>query len=112
MKKIYQKIVESFRNDTLSVLATIIKQAGPSPRGIGTKCLIMQDGSFIGTIGGGVVEAKTINAAMKVFDTGIPVRLSFSLKGSDVADTDMLCGGDMEVFLEPVSPKFKLSFNN
>jgi xanthine dehydrogenase accessory factor len=106
MKKIYQKIVESFRNDTLSVLATIIKQAGPSPRGIGTKCLIMQDGSFIGTIGGGVVEAKTINAAMKVFDTGIPVRLSFSLKGSDVADTDMLCGGDMEVFLEPVSPKY------
>ncbi len=106
MKEIYQKIVELFRNDTLSVLATIIKQAGPSPRGIGTKCLIMQDGSFIGTIGGGIVEAKTIKAAMKVFDTGIPLRLSFSLKGSDVADTDMLCGGDVEVFLEPVSPKY------
>lgn len=106
MKKIYQKIVESFQNDTSSVLATIIEQAGPSPRGIGTKCLIMQDGSFIGTIGGGVVEAKTISAAMKVFDTGIPVRLSFSLKGSDVADTDMLCGGDMQVFLEPVSAKY------
>jgi xanthine dehydrogenase accessory factor len=106
MKEIYQKIVELFHNDTLSVLATIIRQSGPSPRGIGTKCLIMQDGSFIGTIGGGVVEAKTIKAAMKVFDTGIPVRLTFSLKGSDVADTDMLCGGDMEVFLEPVAPKY------
>jgi len=65
----------------------------------------MQDGSFIGTIGGGVVEAKTIKEAMKVFDTGIPLRLSFSLAGSDVAGTDRLCGGDMEIFLEPISPK-------
>ena len=106
MKEIYSKIVELFHNDSFSVLATIIKQAGPSPRGIGTKCLIMQDGSFIGTIGGGIVEAKTIEAAGKVFDTRIPLRLTFSLKGSDVADTDMLCGGDVEVFLEPVSPKY------
>jgi xanthine dehydrogenase accessory factor len=106
MKEIYQKIVELLYNDTLSVLATIIKQAGPSPRGIGTKCLIIQDGSFTGTIGGGVIEAKTIKEAIKVFDTAIPIRLAFTLKGSDVEDTDMLCGGDMEVFLEPVSPKY------
>jgi xanthine dehydrogenase accessory factor len=106
MKEIYQKIVELLYSNTLSVLATIIKQAGPSPRGIGTKCLIMQDGSFTGTIGGGVIEAKTIKEAKKVLDTGIPLRLTFTLKGSDVEDTDMLCGGDVEVFLEPVSPKY------
>ncbi len=105
MKEIYPRIIELFHNDRFSVLATIIKQAGPSPRGIGTKCLIMEDGSFTGTIGGGIVEAKVITEAAKVFDTGMPVRLPFSLKGSDVSDTDMLCGGDLEVFLEPVSPK-------
>ena len=106
MKEIYQKIVELLHKDTLSVLATIIRQAGPSPRGVGAKCLIMHDGSFIGTVGGGIVEAKIIQAAKKVLNTGLPLRLSFSLRASDVAETDMLCGGDMEVFLEPVSPTF------
>jgi len=106
MKEIYPKIIELFHDDRFSVLATIIRQAGPTPRGIGTKCLIMEDGSFDGTIGGGIIEANVIAGAAEVFDKGLPVRLSFSLDGSDVAETDMLCGGDVEVFLEPVSPKY------
>ena len=105
MKEIYPKIIELFQDDRFSVLATIIRQAGPTPRGVGTKCLIMEDGSFKGTIGGGIIEAKVIAGAAEVFDKGMPVRLSFTLDGSDVAETDMLCGGDVEVFLEPVSPK-------
>lgn len=105
MKEIYQRIIELIRTDTPSVLATIIMQAGSSPRGAGTKCLIMQDGSFIGTVGGGIVEAKTIQAAGKVLDTGVPLRLKFDLNDTDMSGTDMLCGGDLEIFLEPVSPK-------
>jgi len=105
MRNIYTKLVEKYKNGHLAVLATIIKQAGPSPRGIGTKFLILDDGSFTGTIGGGVLEAQTIQEARKVFETGLPVRLEFSLKGADVADTDMLCGGDVEVFLEPMPSK-------
>lgn len=104
MKDIYLKIIELIEKGHFSVLATIIRQAGPSPRGVGTKCLIMEDGSFIGTIGGGILEAQTLKEAENVFDSGLPFRLSFSLKGSDVADTDMLCGGNVEVFLELISP--------
>ena len=105
MKDIYLKIIELIEKSRFSVLVTIIRQAGPSPRGVGTKCLIMEDGSLIGTIGGGILEARTLKEALNVFDSGLPFRLSFSLKGSDVADTDMLCGGDVEVFLELISPK-------
>jgi xanthine dehydrogenase accessory factor len=105
MKDIYRKLTEMQEKSRLSVLATIIKQEGPSPRGIGTKCLILDDGSFEGTIGGGVLEAQTLQAARKVFKTGLPIRLAFSLKGVDVAGTDMLCGGDVEVFLEPIPLK-------
>jgi xanthine dehydrogenase accessory factor len=105
MKDIIQKLAEQFAKHRFSVLATIIKQAGPTPRGIGTKCLILDDGSLVGTIGGGILEAQTVDEARKVFDSQLPIRLEFSLKGLDVADTDMLCGGDVEVFLEPVSPK-------
>jgi xanthine dehydrogenase accessory factor len=105
MREMYEKFVEMYQNDRFGVLATIIKQAGPTPRGIGTKCLILDDGSFTGTIGGGVLEAQTLEEAKKVFKTGLPIRLEFSLKGADVADTDMLCGGDVDVFLEPMPSK-------
>ena len=105
MKEIYVKLLEMFEKNCFTVLATIIQQAGPSPRGIGTKCLIMEDGSIAGTIGGGALEAETLAEASRVFESGLPRQLHFSLTGQDVEDTDMLCGGEMAVFLEPVSPQ-------
>ncbi|MBW1783970.1 MAG: XdhC family protein [Deltaproteobacteria bacterium] len=102
MEEIFKALDRLFDEGRSAVLATIIQQAGPSPRGIGTKCLIMDDGSIVGTIGGGILEARTLDKARQVFDTGLPVRLYFSLKGKDVAETEMLCGGQVEVFLEPV----------
>ena len=103
MKEIFEKLDQLFEEDGSAVLATIILQAGPSPRGTGAKCLIMDDGSFIGTIGGGILEARTLEKAGEVFDDNLPVRLYFSLEGTDVAETEMLCGGRVEVFLEPIS---------
>ena len=103
MKEIIETIDQLFERGRSAVLATIIRQAGPSPRGIGTKCLIMDDGSFIGTVGGGILEARTLEKAGEIFDDGLPVRLYFSLEGTDVAETEMLCGGQVEVFLEPIS---------
>lgn len=104
MKDLYSLILESLKQGRTSALATIIKQAGPSPRGIGAKCLIFEDGSIAGTIGGGLLEGQTLKEAGKVFETGIPLRLSFYLKGTDVAQSDMLCGGEVDVFIEPLWP--------
>jgi len=103
MDEIYEAIEDLFDEGRSGVMATIIRQAGPSPRGIGTKCLIRDDGSFIGTVGGGILEARTLKEAQQVLETGLPIRLHFSLDGTDVAETDMLCGGRVEVFLEPVA---------
>ena len=105
MQNIYAKIVELFEKNRFSVLATIIQHTGSSPRGSGTKFLIMEDGSFVGTIGGGIVEAQVLEEARKIFTTHSPMRLSFFFDGADVAATEMLCGGNVELFLEPVSPK-------
>ena len=103
MDDIYRAIQRLFEEGRSGVLATIIQQAGPSPRGTGTKCLIKDDGSFVGTVGGGILEAETLNQARAVLDARLPIRLHFSLDGKDVAETDMLCGGQVEVFLEPVA---------
>ena len=105
MKDIYENIVELLEQNRFSVLATLIKQAGSAPRGIGTKCLILEDGSMVGTIGGGLLEARVIEEAKNIFSTRLAKRLSLFLKGTDVAETDMICGGDVEIFLEPVFPE-------
>jgi xanthine dehydrogenase accessory factor len=89
MKEMFETIVQLFERGRSAVLATIIRQAGPSPRGTGTRCLIMDDGSFVGTIGGGILEARTLEKAGEIFDEGLPDRLYFSLEGTDVAETDM-----------------------
>jgi xanthine dehydrogenase accessory factor len=107
MKTLYPKILEMLKAGRPSVLATIIKQAGPSPRGLGAKCLLMDDGSIAGTVGGGVLEGRVILKGQEVLKTGKPERMQFFLKGTDVAKSDMLCGGDVEVFLEPVWPTSK-----
>ena len=105
MEDIYARIVQLFETDRFSVLATLINVTGSAPRGVGTKCLIMEDGSLVGTIGGGLMEAQILGAAEHVFKTRSPMRLRFLLNGADVAETDMLCGGDVDAFLEPVPPE-------
>jgi len=105
MTEVYTKAVELLGKNELSVLATIIKLTGSGPRGAGTKFLILEDGSYVGTIGGGLLEARVLEAAKRVFSTGSPARLSLNLMGKDVAETDMICGGDVDIFLEPLSPE-------
>ncbi len=104
MEGIYRKALELLAKSEFCVLATIIRLTGSGPRGVGTKFLIMEDGSYAGTIGGGLLEAKVLETAEMVFQTRAPARLNLSLRGKDVAETDMICGGDAEIFLEPVFP--------
>lgn len=104
MKDIYAKIVECFEKERFSVLATLIRLSGSGPRNVGAKLLVTEDGVCVGTIGGGLLEARVLQEAQKVFSTRSPARMALTLMGSDVAETEMLCGGEVEVFLEPVPP--------
>jgi len=103
MEDVYAKAVEVLSKNGRSVLATIIRLTGSGPRGAGTKFLILEDGSYVGTIGGGLLEARVLAAAEKVFSARAPMRLGLNLMGKDVAETDMICGGDVDIFLEPLS---------
>lgn len=104
MEGVYNKALELAGTKQVGVLATIIRLTGSGPRGAGTKFLIMEDGSYAGTIGGGLLEAEVLKKAGDVFATLKPARLGMSLMGKDVAETDMICGGEVEVFFEPLLP--------
>jgi len=85
-------------------LATIVQVRGSIPSFESAKLLVREDGSMVGTIGGGCVEAEVWNAAREVIQTEQPRRLTFNL-GQDAAyDNGLICGGQLDVFVEPVLP--------
>lgn len=104
MKEIYNKISELFKENKLCVLATIITQSGSSPRGPGTKMLILEDGSIVGTIGGGMLESRVLEEGKKVFSSLAPSLIRHKMEGEDVDANEMICGGNADIFLEPIYP--------
>jgi xanthine/CO dehydrogenase XdhC/CoxF family maturation factor len=87
-----------------AVLATVVRARGSTPRDAGSRMLLDADGRLVGTIGGGCGEGDVIAAAPAVLREGRPRLLRIEL--TDAVDTwsPAVCGGVMEVLLEPVAP--------
>jgi len=102
---IYDEIVRLRKLGQKCALATIVQVRGSIPSFESAKMLVREDGSMIGTVGGGCVEAEVWNAAREVLETQKPKNLSFSL-GEDAAyDNGLICGGQLNIFVEPVVPQ-------
>lgn len=102
---IYEEVVRLRRLGQKCALATIVQVNGSIPSYESAKLLIREDGSMVGTIGGGCVEAEVWNAAREVIETERPRNMNFSL-GQDAAyDNGLICGGQLSVFVEPVVPQ-------
>jgi len=104
MEDIWQEIVNIKRRGGISALATIVKVKGSTPRAIGAKMLIRSDGSFLGTLGGGCLEASVWQVGMKVLRKKERALLDFDLTGRSEAVEGLICGGTMQVLIEPILP--------
>src|ERR1700676_3908420 len=100
----YEQIVELRRQGRRGAVATIVNVRGSIPSFKTAKMLVRDDGSIVGTIGGGCVEADVWQAARKVMESEKPRTLSFDLNQDPKYDTGLVCGGTLEVFVEPVLP--------
>ena len=101
---IYSEIVRLRALGQKSALATIVDARGSIPSYESAKLLVREDGSILGTVGGGCVEAEVWNAAREVIDTEKPKHLSFNL-GQDVTyDSGLICGGQLNVYIELIVP--------
>ena len=101
---IYEQIVELRREGRRGAVATIVNVRGSIPSFRTAKMLVRDDGSTAGTIGGGCVEAEVWQAAREVMESEKPRTLSFDLNQDPKYDTGLVCGGTLEVFVEPVLP--------
>jgi len=85
------------------VLATVAATRGSTPRRPGARMLIRPDGSFCGTVGGGCGEAEVIAEALAAFQDRRPRLVQVDLTNPLDGD-DKICGGVMDVFVEPLLP--------
>lgn len=103
MKELFKRICESLKEGEPLVCATIFGSLGSSPRTSGAKMIIFKDSSIFGTIGGGRLESQVLEKSKEVFSNKKNTTMHFNLNG--LKDTDMICGGEVEVLLEYLDPR-------
>jgi len=105
---IYEEIVQLRQAGRRGAVATIVNVRGSIPSFETAKMLIRDDGSIFGTIGGGCVEAEVWQAAREVMESEKPRTLTFNLNQNPKYDTGLVCGGTLDIFIEPVLPPASL----
>lgn len=101
---IYEEIVALQHTGRKGAVATIVNVRGSIPSFRSAKMLVRDDGSIAGTIGGGCVEAEVWQVAREVMTSEKPRSLTFDLNQDPKYDTGLVCGGTLEIFIEPVLP--------
>ena len=95
-----QRLQEGLREGRRLALATVISRTGSGPREAGAAMIIDGAGNTLGTVGGGLVEARTLDLALEVLREGRSACLAMTLTSPQAAAGGMICGGKMEVLVE------------
>ena len=103
MIDLFGEIVRLHNAGTPCVLATVVRTAGSTPRKAAARMLVLGDGRLVGTIGGGRVEKEVVDAALGLLGQGAAARPKL-LRYQLTRELAMCCGGEMEVFVEPLVP--------
>jgi xanthine dehydrogenase accessory factor len=105
MMNIYEIICDYLEKGKAGVLATVIKRSGSAPRDVGVKMFVGEDGKSFGTVGGGLLESEAYRKSLEIMNKGLTEVFSIGIDARSVDAKDMLCGGNVEILLEPVTMK-------
>jgi xanthine dehydrogenase accessory factor len=102
---LFEEIVKMRRAGQRGALATIVHTNGSIPSYESSRMLVREDGSLVGTVGGGCVEADVWAAAKEVMRMEVPRKMVFNLNNEASYDNGLICGGTVEIFVEPILPQ-------
>jgi len=102
---IFEEIIRMRRSGQRGALATIVHTNGSIPSFESSRMLVREDGGIVGTIGGGCVEADVWAAAREVMEREAPRKMVFTLNHEASFDNGLICGGTLEIFVEPILPQ-------
>ena len=100
---IFEEVVRLRQEGIPAALATIVGTRGSTPGRESMRLLVLADGTFLGTVGGGCLEAEVYETALEVIRDEQPRTLSFRLNERDMPDSGLLCGGEVTIFVEPLT---------
>jgi xanthine dehydrogenase accessory factor len=101
---IYQSLAELEQSNQAGALCTIIRSHGSTPRHTGSKMLVYADGTISGSVGGGELENRVLAEARQAILDGRPRILQYNMTDPAKGDPGV-CGGQVEVYVEPLVPK-------
>lgn len=102
-RDIFEEIVRLRREGIPAALATIVGTRGSTPGRTSMRLLVLADGTFLGTVGGGCLEAEVYDAARQAIADEQPRSLQFRLTQKDSPDSGLMCGGEVTIFVEPIT---------
>lgn len=102
MSDIFEEIVRVRREGTPAALATVVGGEKGSPGKTGFRMLVYSDGKAFGTVGGGLLEAKVREEALRCISDRKPRLIEFALDDQSADSIGVLCGGKVKVFIEPI----------
>lgn len=103
MEDIYKNIQAILEKGEKGALASVVSRKGSAPMSAEAKMLVLPDGSIKGTVGGGCLEADVWAEAKGVLRLGTATRISFELTEKEATESGLICGGIVDVLIEPIS---------
>jgi xanthine dehydrogenase accessory factor len=107
---LYEEIVRLRKIGEPAALCTVMLARGSTPGKETMKMLVRADGSTLGTVGGGCVEADVHKMALEVIESDKAQTSTFTLNQADVPESGLICGGQVTILAEPVVPPVLVLF--
>jgi xanthine dehydrogenase accessory factor len=102
--EILSALADAMAHGETVALVTIVEARGSTPQRVGARMLVHADGRIVGTIGGGCYESDAFGKAREIIRSRTPQLVRYELTDDFAAETGLICGGQMQVFIEPVDP--------
>src|SRR6185295_2941772 len=107
-REVFAAVADALERGEPAALVTIVSTTGSTPQRVGAKMLVFRDGRTVGTIGGGCYENDAFGKARLAIDTRAPQLVHYELSDDFAQETGLICGGQMDVYIEPIEPSPEL----
>jgi xanthine dehydrogenase accessory factor len=107
-REVFAAVADALERGEPAALVTIVSTTGSTPQRVGAKMLVFGDGRAVGTIGGGCYENDAFGKAREAIGHRRPQLVRYELSDDFAQETGLICGGQMEVYIEPIEPSPEL----
>ena len=107
-QEVFAAVADALERGEPAALVTIVSAMGSTPQRVGAKMLVFADGRIVGTIGGGCYENDAFWKAREAITSRRPQLVHYELSDDFAQETGLICGGQMDVYIEPIEPSPEL----